>query len=267
MASEPVRRGGPVARLRGAIFDTDGVVTRTATVHRTAWKALFDEFLRGRAVDDGSAFSPFTDEDYARFVDGKPRYDGVESFLASRGITLPRGMPADEAGSATVCGLGNTKNGHFLAAVREHGVEPFTSTLDLVRRMREVGLAVAVVSASENCRLVLEAAGAAELFDVRVDGVDSAELGLAGKPDPALFLEAAGRLGVAPADAVVVEDAIAGVEAGRRGGFGLVVGVDRNHMAASLLDHGADVVVTDLRELTVTEDARWEVHSDAAFHG
>jgi alpha,alpha-trehalase len=259
------RSDGPVARLRAAIFDTDGVVTRTATVHRAAWKRLFDDYLRERAAATQSSFVPFSDEDYARFVDGRPRYDGVESFLASRGVSLPRGMPADPPRSETVCGLGNTKNGYFVTQVREHGVAPFGSTLDLVRRMRDAGIRVAVVSASENCRLVLESAGAADLFEVRVDGVDAAELGLAGKPVPDLFLEAAQRLGVDPGDTAIVEDALAGVEAGRRGGFGLVVGVDREGMASSLVQHGADVVVSDLSELTVDATGRWKVLTDAGF--
>jgi HAD superfamily hydrolase (TIGR01509 family) len=253
---------GLVPRLIGVIFDTDGVVTRTASVHSAAWKSLFDSYLRDRASSSGEAFVPFDEEDYVRYVDGRARYEGVEGFLASRGITLPRGTPGDAPGTDTVCALGNTKNEHFLEQVRLHGVQPFESTLSLARELRRSGIPTAVVSASENCAAVLRAAGAAELFDARVDGIDAAEIGLASKPDPALFLEAARRLGVDPAEVAVVEDALAGVEAGRRGGFGLVVGVDRSDRgdrAAALKEHGADVVVADLASFKVDPDGRWSV--------
>ena len=228
------RRSGPVPRLIAVIFDTDGVVTRTASVHRAAWKALFDAYLRDLASSTGEAFVAFDEEDYARYVDGRARYEGVEGFLASRGISLRRGAPGDAPGTDTVCALGNAKNEHFLEQVRVRGVEPFESTLALARELRRNGIPTGVVSASENCAALLRAAGAAELFDTRVDGVDAAELGLASKPDPALFLEAARRLGVDPAGTAVVEDAVAGVEAGRRGGFGLVIGVDRTGHPAEL---------------------------------
>ena len=260
MTEPPTRRpNGPADRVRAVIFDTDGVVTRTATVHAAAWKALFDSFLALRAEETGEPFAPFDDEDYARHVDGRARYDGVEGFLASRGITLPRGSPGDPPDRETVCGLGNRKNEHFLAQLRDHGVEPFESTLALVRRLRSLGITTAAVSASENCSAVLEAVGAAALFDARVDGIDAAALGLAGKPDPSLFLEAARRLQVQPADAAVVEDALAGVDAGRRGGFGLVVGVDRTGHAEALAARGADVVVPDLACLHVDVEGRWSV--------
>lgn len=247
----------PVERVTAVIFDTDGVVTRTASVHRTAWKSLFDQYLRERADSAGTSFVPFSDDDYTRFVDGRSRYDGVEAFLVSRDIRLPRGEPTDPAGTETACALGNTKNGYFLAEVADSGVEPFASTLSLVRALRRRGIRTAVVSASENCAHVIEAAGAGDLFDLRVDGLDTAALGLPGKPDPALFLEAARRLDVSPADAAVVEDALAGVEAGRRGGFGLVVGVDRAGIADELADHGADVVVEDLAAFDIDETGRW----------
>jgi HAD superfamily hydrolase (TIGR01509 family) len=256
------RTGAPVEHVRAVIFDTDGVVTRTATVHAAAWKSLFDQYLRGRAAVTGEPFVPFADEDYARYVDGRARYDGVEAFLASRGIVLPRGVPADPSDRETVCGLGNRKNAQFLAQIASHGVEPFESTLALVRVLRSAGIATAVVSASENCAAVLDAVGAGELFDARVDGIDAAAEGLAGKPDPALFLEAARRLDVPPSHAAVVEDALAGVEAGRRGGFGLVVGVDRTGHAEALAAHGADVVVDDLAALHVDADGRWAVDAD-----
>jgi trehalose 6-phosphate phosphatase len=267
MAGGNWRTNGPVERIAAVIFDTDGVVTRTATVHAAAWKALFDEYLRRRAEATGEPLIPFTDEDYVRYVDGRSRYDGVEGFLASRDIDLPTGEPGDPPDRETVCGLGNRKNEHFLAQLRDHGVEPFDSTLDLARRMQRRALRTAVVSASENCAAVLGAVNAVQLFDVRVDGLDAAALGLASKPDPALFLEAARRLDTAPAHAAVVEDALAGVEAGRRGGFGLVVGVDRTGHTAALLDHGADVVVADLADLDVDEEGRWTVVSMPAEHG
>jgi trehalose 6-phosphate phosphatase len=258
---------GPSESIRAVIFDTDGVVTRTATVHEAAWKALFDGYLRRRADHTGEPFVPFDDEDYSLYVDGRARYDGVDAFLASRGIALPRGDPGDPPGRETVCGLGNQKNEHFLAELRDHGVEPFESTLVLVRSLRRLGIATAVVSASENCAAVLEAVGASETFDARVDGIDAAALGLAGKPDPALFLEAARRLSVQPIHAAVVEDALAGVEAGRRGGFGLVVGVDRTGRAEALIARGADVVVDDLAVLHIDAQGRWTVGADQRVEG
>lgn len=238
------------------IFDTDGVVTRTATVHAAAWKDLFDRFLAARATASDTEFVPFSDQDYRTYVDGRARYDGVTAFLESRRITLPRGRPDDPPDAETVCGLGNRKNAAFVAVVEARGVEPFESTCAFIRALRDRGIRTGVVSASENCRAVLEAAGVADLFDVRVDGLDAAALGLAGKPDPALFLEAARRLEVPPAAAAVVEDAIAGVQAGRRGAFGLVVGVDRTGDPDALTVAGADVVVEDLAQLVDDED-RW----------
>ncbi|MEZ5141515.1 MAG: trehalose-phosphatase [Acidimicrobiales bacterium] len=199
------------------VFDTDGVVTKTAAVHFAAWKRLFDDELRRRA--GGDDFEPFTHDDYRRYVDGKPREDGVASFLASRGIDLPFGTADDPPGPATVHALGNEKNDHFLAQLRADGVEAFPSTVSFVEALRAAGVRTGVISASKNCAEVLEAAGVDRLFDVRVDGLDAAELGFAGKPDPAIFLEAARRLGVAPERVAIVEDAVAGVEAGRRGGL------------------------------------------------
>ncbi len=247
----------PRRRIVAFIFDTDGVVTRTATVHAAAWKAMFDVFLAARAAETGEPFVPFGDEDYRRYVDGRARYDGVAAFLESRSIRLPPGHPDDSPEVATVCGLGNRKNEAFLAEVQEHGVEAFSSTLEFVEALHEQGVRSAVVSASENCREILESAGAAEHFEVRVDGLDAAALGLAGKPDPALFLEAARRLAVAPDAAAVVEDAIAGVQAGRRGGFGLVVGLDRAGDPAALAASGADIVASDLSELELDDRGRW----------
>ena len=208
---------------------------------------LFDEFLAARPERAGAPFRPFDrDHDYLRFVDGKARYDGVRSFLASRGITLREGDPPE---AQTVCGLGNRKNGYFLERLRSDGAEVYPGSLALLFSLRAEGFLVAVISASRNARQVLEAAGVLDLFDAKVDGVDARDLGLPGKPDPALFLEAARRLGVPPNRAPVVEDALAGVEAGRRGGFPLVIGVDRDGHPDELRAAGADLVVSDLAEL------------------
>jgi trehalose 6-phosphate phosphatase len=241
--------------LEAAVFDTDGVLTDTASVHAAAWKRLFDEYLTLRTSRGQEPFRPFEQADYLRSVDGRRRYDGVAGFLTSRGIQLSWGDPSDPPGRETVCGLANAKDGYFVAHLRDHGARAFPSSVTFVRRLRERGLRTAVVSASRNMVAVLESAGLRELFDVEVDGVEADRLGLAGKPDPALFLEAARRLGVTPGRAAVVEDALAGVEAGRRGRFAVVVvGLDRGGQAAALAERGADVVVADLGDL-VLEDA------------
>jgi trehalose-phosphatase len=233
-----------------AVFDLDGVVTRTATVHAAAWKALFDAFLERRAARTGVAFRPFDAEvDYRRYVDGKPRYEGVRSFLESRGIDLPYGSPDDPPDRETICGLGNRKNEFFHARLAQGGVELFDSSVALIRRLREEGLKTALVSSSKNATAVLAAAGLTDLFDIRVDGIEAARLGLKGKPDPDIFRRATDLLKIDPARAVGVEDAIAGVEAIRAAGFGLVVGVDRTGQSAALREHGADIVVQDLAEL------------------
>lgn len=243
-------------RFRAMLFDLDGVITRTASVHASAWKALFDEFLGAWAEEHGTEFAPFEiATDYVRFVDGRRRYDGVSSFLASRGIQLPPGSPDDPPEARTVAGLGNRKDRHFNERLEAQGVEVFADGVALVRALRDAGKGIAVVSASENCLPVLERAGILDLFDVHVTGVDAAALGLAGKPAPDTFLEGARRLGVPAAEAVVFEDALAGVEAGAAGGFGLVVGVDRVGVEAQLLEHGADVVVSDLVALTPRSSA------------
>ena len=243
-------RTGLPDRIEACLFDLDGVLTETARVHVEAWKTVFDEFLQARAAATGGRFEPFDAEaDYEEYVDGKPRYDGVRSFLASRGIELPEGSPDDSPDVATTAGLGNRKNERFLALLHEHGVGTYPGSLRFVREVRDRGLRTAVVSASRNCREVLHAAGIEELFEVRVDGVTLAEEHLAGKPAPDSFLAAAGKLGVEAARTAVFEDAPAGVAAGRAGGFGLVVGVDRRGQGAELREHGADRVVSDLAEL------------------
>ena len=239
--------------IDAVLFDLDGVVTRTAEVHAAAWKRLFDDYLRRCAERDRSEFRPFDEDiDYRAYVDGRPRYDGVRSFLRSRGIVLPNGDPSDPPDSETVCGLGNRKDTYFERDVAARGVCAYEGTVALINRLKEHGMKVAVVSASKHCSPILKAAGAAELFDTRVDGNDAERLGLAGKPDPSTYVEAARRLGIDPARAAVVEDAHAGVQAGRAGGFGLVIGVNRGQARGALLKTGADVEVQDLGEVMVS---------------
>ncbi|MEV4433010.1 beta-phosphoglucomutase family hydrolase [Streptomyces sp. NPDC049555] len=233
--------------IGACLFDMDGVLTRTATVHAAAWKETFDAFLRRR---EGPAFRPFDAvADYDEYVDGMPRADGVRSFLASRGITLPEGDPGDPPEKDTVQGLGNRKNALVLQKIKEMGVEAYPGSVRYVEAVRAAGLRTAVVSSSANCHDVLVAAGIDGLFDVRIDGIVAAERQLPGKPHPDTFLAAARALGATPEQAVVYEDALAGMEAGRAGGFGYVVGVDRAGQAEALRRHGADVVVTDLADL------------------
>jgi beta-phosphoglucomutase family hydrolase len=237
------------------LFDLDGVLTRTASVHASAWKKLFDSFLEKRATQEGEPFVPFDiDADYQRYVDGKPRYDGVAAFLKSRGIKLPLGAPEDGPDVQSVCALGNLKDRYFLEHLKQHGVDSYEASISLVRKLRAQGIKTAVVSSSDNCAAVLEAAGIAQLFDARVDGTDITRLDLKGKPAPDAFLEAARRVGAEPSRAVVVEDAVVGVEAGRAGRFGCVIGVDRRGHALALHDAGADVVVIDMAQVRVAVD-------------
>jgi beta-phosphoglucomutase family hydrolase len=237
------------------LFDLDGVLTKTASVHAAAWKKLFDEFLRDRAVRTGEAFVPFdSDADYRRYVDGKPRYDGVASFLDARGIELPVGSAADGPDLQTVHGLGNRKDRYFSEQIEQHGVEVYAPAIELVRALRELEVKTAVVSSSKNCAAVLEAAGIAQLFDTRVDGNDVVRMNLQGKPAADAFLEAARRLEVEPARAVVIEDAIAGVAAGRAGAFGCVIGVDLAGQSQELRHAGADIVVSSLAEVEIATE-------------
>lgn len=231
------------------VFDMDGVVTSTSRSHAEAWAETFNEFLSSRVHSSEEPQDPFTESDYLTYVDGRPRYDGVRSFLESRGITLPDGNPDDPPNTDTVCGVGNGKNELFLKILREGGAEPYPSTVRLIQQLTIRGIATAVITSSRNGEEVLRSAGVREMFAVKVDGTDCSELGLAGKPMPDIFLEAARRLGVPPQRIAVVEDAVAGVEAGRRGGFGLVIGVDRADHADELSASGADVVVSDLGDL------------------
>ena len=232
------------------LFDLDGVLTQTARLHAAAWKRMFDVYLRERSERSKEPFVPFDeDDDYLRFVDGKARADGVRSFLASRGIELPDGGPSDPPEAETVHGLGNRKNELVLALIADAGVDVYEGSIRFVRDARAAGLGCAVVSSSANCRDVLRAAGIEALFEVVVDGVVASAEQLRGKPAPDSFLAAARALGAQPADTAVFEDAEAGVEAGRAGGFGFVVGVDRGGRRDVLLRHGADVVVSDVSEL------------------
>lgn len=241
-----------MAGIEAVVFDTDGVVTDTAVVHAAAWKRLFDAFLERRGEEEGRRLEPFDEVgEYLALVDGKPRYDGVRAFLAARGLDLEEGAPGDPPGTETVCGLGNAKDEYFREALATGGVRVFADTVRLLDRLTAAGVAVAVVSASRNARPVLSEAGVLDRFAVVVDGVDSDRLGLAGKPDPALFLTAAGEIGLPPRASAVVEDAVSGVAAGRRGGFGAVIGVDRVGHAAELRAAGADVVVPDLDAIGV----------------
>jgi beta-phosphoglucomutase family hydrolase len=238
--------------VRACLFDLDGVLTRTAVVHFAAWKQMFDDFLRTRATDTNAEFRPFDQDDYDRYVDGRTRADGTRGFLASRGITLPEGQADDPPSALTVRGLGNRKNALVLQKLAHDGVEVYEGSRRYVAAARDQGLRRAVVSSSANTKQVLEAGHLSELFEARIDGLTVEERHLAGKPAPDTYLAGAAALGVQPAAAAVFEDALAGVEAGRAGQFGFVVGVDRVGQAADLRAHGADVVVTDLAELLDT---------------
>jgi beta-phosphoglucomutase family hydrolase len=239
--------------VKACLFDLDGVLTQTAKVHAEAWKAMFDEFLKGWASRHGQEFVPFDSvEDYDEYVDGKPRYEGVASFLRSRSIELPQGTPEDPPAAETVDGLGNRKNELVLKLIQERGVEAYEGSVRYVKAATEAGLRRAVVSSSTNCRDVLKAAGIYELFEEIVDGVVADREHLKGKPAPDTFLAGAHALGVEPGAAAVFEDALAGVQAGHAGNFGFVVGVDRVGQAEALKAHGADIVVKDLAELLKT---------------
>ncbi|HEX2126307.1 MAG TPA: beta-phosphoglucomutase family hydrolase [Thermoleophilaceae bacterium] len=236
-------------QVRGCLFDLDGVLTQTATVHAAAWKEMFDAYLRSRARATGERFVPFGDVDYDEYVDGKRRADGVRSFLQSRGIELPDGAPDDPPDRETVAGLGNRKNEIVLRLIRERGVAPYDGSVRYVTAVDGAGLRRAVVSSSTNCRDVLRAASIEELFEARIDGMVAEREHLRGRPAPDTFLAGAHALGLSAREAAVFEDALAGVAAGRAGGFAFVVGVDRVGQAEELRDHGADVVVEDLADL------------------
>lgn len=247
--------GSGALAFAGVIFDLDGVVTRTADVHAVAWKRTFDAYLRMRAErGGGEVFREFDRAaDYAAFVDGRPRYAGVAAFLASRGITLPHGSPDDPPEAETICGLGNRKNALFQAIVAAEGVACYPTSVALIRELRARGVRVGLATSSRNAALILDRTGLFRWFETVVDGVVSAKLRLRGKPDPDIFLAACANLGLPPARVIVVEDAVAGVEAGARGGFALTVGVAREGNAAGLRIHGADLVVSDLGDTSIDE--------------
>lgn len=258
-SSEPVAKSPASVdptTYKAWLFDMDGVLTQTALVHAAAWKQAFDEFLLAEGKRTGTTYAPFDAEaDYEKYVDGEPRADGVRNFLAARGITLPEGNDNDPPDARTVAGVGNRKNELVLKVMHDQGVKVYDGAVTLVKYLRAHGVKVGVVSASENTVAALTAAGIVELFDARVDGHTVKDLKLAGKPAPDSYLEGAKLLNVPPNEAVVVEDALAGVEAGRAGHFGLVVGVDNHDEGAAhdyadqLHVHGADVVVRSLAEL------------------
>jgi beta-phosphoglucomutase family hydrolase len=241
---------GLPAGVNACLFDLDGVLTQTAKVHAAAWKEMFDAFLRARAERTGEPFREFDPvDDYDAYVDGKPRYDGVRSFLESRGIELPQGTPDDPPGAETVDGLGNRKNELVLKLIHEQGVQAYEGSVRYAHAARDAGYPRVVVSSSANCRDVLRAAGIEDLFEAVIDGVVAKREGLHGKPAPDTFLAGARALGIEPRQGAVFEDALAGVQAGRAGDFGFVVGVDRVGQREGLLAHGADIVVEDLAEL------------------
>jgi beta-phosphoglucomutase family hydrolase len=236
------------------IFDMDGVITKTAVVHSLAWKEMFDEYLHYREKEYNEPFCEFNHaDDYLPFVDGRPRYKGVETFLKSREIQIPFGEPEDEPTKETVCGLGNRKNEFFNRVLEEEGIGVYDSTIKLIKELLARGVKVGVATSSKNCVLILKKTGIANLFATRVDGVVSAELGLKGKPEPDIFTAASDNLGVKHHRAIVVEDAVSGVQAGAKGNFGLVIGVARENNAIELKNNGADFVVADLSEINVDD--------------
>lgn len=244
--------------LEAVIFDLDGVITKTALVHSRAWKEMFDTFLKSREENHNEAFREFTHEnDYLIYVDGKPRYEGVRSFLESRGIDLPFGNPDDDTMAETVCGVGNRKNIVFNEILERDGVEAYESTVELIYELKEKGIKVGVASSSKNCRIVLKAVGLLDLMETRVDGEVSAEIGLKGKPEPDIFITAADNLGVSYDKAVVVEDAISGVQVGKKANFGLVLGLAREDNIEALYVNGADIVVEDIAEIGFKGIEKW----------
>jgi alpha,alpha-trehalase len=240
------------------IFDLDGVITKTALVHAQAWKSIFDEYLRLREKRNHEPFREFTHNvDYLTYVDGKPRYEGVRSFLESRGIQIPSGQPSDRADKETVCGIGNKKNAEFLELLKKKGIEVYPSTIQFIKDLRKAGIRIGAISSSKSCRYILRSAGIENLFQTRVDGEVSLRLGLKGKPARDVFVTAAHNLGTVPARSVAVEDAISGVQAARNGGFGLVIGLARKNNQSGLIKNGADMVLSDISEINLEDVERW----------
>jgi beta-phosphoglucomutase family hydrolase len=246
------------AELKGVVFDLDGVITDTVKLHRQAWEKMFNEFLKERAETEKEPFNPFDPfEDFQKYVAGKPRFEGVMRFLKSRGIQLPYGQDDDPEEAKTICGLGNKKNGYFQEALKAQGPEVYDASVAFVKSLKESGVKVGVATSSQNCKLILELAGLSELFETRVDGQLSKELGLSGKPEPDIFVQAARDLGLTPGECVMVEDSITGVQAGAKGNFGLVIGAARTDDGQLLQRFGADVVVADMGELCVADLRAW----------
>lgn len=243
--------------FEAVIFDLDGVITKTAKVHSAAWKEAFDEYLRMRSERDGEEFKEFTPDDYRVYVDGKPRYEGVKSFLESREIFIPYGTPESVADEESVCGIGNRKNDKFCEVLDRDGAEIYTSTVEFIKQLKSAGVHVGVASSSKNCEQILKSAGLLDLFETRVDGVVSAELGLNGKPEGDIFIQAALNMGVHASKAVVVEDATSGVAAGRNGGFAVVLGIARENNTRELFANGADLVVNDMAEISLDGLEKW----------
>lgn len=241
-----------------AIFDLDGVVTKTAVVHAAAWKEMFDEYLKLREQRDGEPFKEFTyEQDYLTYVDGKPRYEGVKSFLESRGIDIPFGESTDSVENETVCGVGNRKNIKFREVLEKDGVAVYPAAVELIKDLKAKGVRIGVASSSKNCQFILQSAQIEGLFETRVDGVVSVELGLKGKPNGDIFVKAAQNVGAVPSEAIVFEDAVSGVQAGKNGGFKLVVGIARENNEQELKSNGADVVVTSFEGVSVDVLEQW----------
>lgn len=246
----------PKTAFKAVIFDLDGVITKTAAVHSRSWKKMFDAYLKDK---DGASFKAFTPEDYLKYVDGKPRYEGVKSFLESRSISLPMGDPSDKPDKQpiTCCSLGNRKNDFFVQVLNDEGVEPYMSTVRIMTQLRLAGVRVGLASSSKNAEKVLNAAQLMHLIEERVDGVVSAARGLKGKPAGDIFVTCSKLLGVEPRDAIVVEDATSGVAAGRNGRFRLVLGLAREENEEELRHHGAHVVLTDFGDSTLHDLNKW----------
>ncbi|MFH1360640.1 MAG: beta-phosphoglucomutase family hydrolase [Candidatus Omnitrophota bacterium] len=244
--------------LKAVVFDLDGVITNTAKVHAKAWKQTFDDYLKLREKRDQEPFKEFTIEgDYRTYVDGKPRYKGVRSFLESRGINLAEGDLSDEPGKETVCGLGNTKNGAFRKVLKKDGAEVFQPAVDLLKDLKAKGIHIGVASSSKNCLIILQSVGLESIFETRIDGVVSAEMGLKGKPEPDIFTVAAKNMNCTPDVSIVVEDAVSGVQAGAKGQFGLVLGIARENNEKELKENGADVVVTNFQVVNTETLKKW----------
>jgi len=236
--------------FRAIIFDLDGVITKTARVHSAAWCEMFNDYLRYREQKYGEVFRKCShSNDYLPYIDGKPRYKGVESFLESRGIQIPFGDPSDHPDNETICGLGNKKNRFFNQVLARDGVEVYDSTIVLIRQLKNEKIKIGVASSSKNCRTVLERAGLIELFETIVDGEVSVRLALRGKPEPDIFTSASDNMGVSYKETIIVEDAVSGVQAGKKGNFGLVIGIARDGNINELRKNGADIVVEDISEL------------------